>query len=161
IRTADKEVGADKGGRGVAGTWRIRHKLMLGLGLVVAIMALVLAGTLKGLFSYRATILTFHGKLDALKGADKVLPAVKALAAVPPDARQAAVLAELIDNARERLADYRNKLEALNSRRRDAGDGGRELEQANVIEKKLNSLSEVIAKAVSQPQLNVPDNLLE
>jgi hypothetical protein len=33
----------------VAFRWRIRHKLILGLGMVVAITALLLAGTYKGL----------------------------------------------------------------------------------------------------------------
>jgi signal transduction histidine kinase len=53
----------------VAGHWRIRHKLILGLGLVVAIMALQLAGTLKGLTSYRGTLTAINGKLAEL---DKV-----------------------------------------------------------------------------------------
>jgi hypothetical protein len=30
----------------VAGRWRIRHKLLLGLGLVVGVMTLLLAGTI-------------------------------------------------------------------------------------------------------------------
>ena len=47
-----------RSGRGLH--WRIRHKLMLGMGLVVAIMALLLAGTLKGLSSYRATMRTMR-----------------------------------------------------------------------------------------------------
>ncbi len=46
--------------------WRIRHKLMLGLGLVVAIMALLVGGTLKGLTSYRATTRTMDRKLVEL-----------------------------------------------------------------------------------------------
>jgi signal transduction histidine kinase len=54
----------------VAGQWRIRHKLMLGLGLVVAIMALFLAGTLKGLSSYRATMKTMESKLVELQAAN-------------------------------------------------------------------------------------------
>src|SRR5690349_2204712 len=46
--------GAGRGPRraGVASQWRIRHKLMLGLGLVVAIMALLVGGTLRGLWPY-------------------------------------------------------------------------------------------------------------
>src|SRR5215469_3572653 len=49
VRLAQRTRCSGQGGRGVAGHWRIRHKLILGLGLVVAIMALQLAGTLKGL----------------------------------------------------------------------------------------------------------------
>jgi two-component system NtrC family sensor kinase len=36
----------------VASRWRIRHKLMLGLGLVVATMVLLLGGTVRGVWSY-------------------------------------------------------------------------------------------------------------
>src|SRR5207237_336786 len=42
-------AGRGHGGPGVAFRWRIRHKLMLGLGLVIGVMALLLAGTLYGL----------------------------------------------------------------------------------------------------------------
>ena len=39
----------------MAGQWRIRHKLMLGLGLVVAVMGILLAGTIYGLLGGRPT----------------------------------------------------------------------------------------------------------
>ena len=38
--------------------WRIRHKLLLGLGVVVGIIALLLAGTLQGLAAFTATVKT-------------------------------------------------------------------------------------------------------
>ena len=47
----------------MAGHWRIRHKLVLGLGLLVAIIALLLTGTLKGLTSYQATRKTIDRKV--------------------------------------------------------------------------------------------------
>jgi two-component system, NtrC family, sensor kinase len=39
-------------GAGVASQWRIRHKLMLGLGLVVTTIVLLLGGTVFGIWSY-------------------------------------------------------------------------------------------------------------
>jgi two-component system NtrC family sensor kinase len=48
----------------VAGQWRIRHKLMLGLGLVVAVMALLLGGTVWGLLSYRETTNLMESKFN-------------------------------------------------------------------------------------------------
>ena len=45
---------------------------MLGMGLVVAIMALLLGGTLYGLASYRAAMGTCVRKLDELALAEKV-----------------------------------------------------------------------------------------
>ena len=60
----------------MACNWRIRHKLFLGLGLVVAVMALLLTGTLKGLASYRTTMRTFTSRLEELREADKIRIAV-------------------------------------------------------------------------------------
>jgi signal transduction histidine kinase len=71
----------------VAHRWRIRHKLMLGLGLVVGIMALMLTGTLKGLMSYRATMKSIDSKLTELKAAGELKGAVNDLEhAVQPQA---------------------------------------------------------------------------
>jgi len=59
----------------LAGQWRIRHKLMLGLGLVVGVMAILLAGTILGLLSYRNTTNLMESRvnelhvLEAFKGA--------------------------------------------------------------------------------------------
>src|SRR5262245_41997252 len=74
---------AGQGGRGVAGRWRIRHKLMLGLGLVVGVLALLLAGTLKGLASYRATTRSMDSKIDELKEAQLLKVILTDLAAPP------------------------------------------------------------------------------
>ena len=64
----------------MACTWRIRHKLMLGMALVIATMGLLLAGTLKGLASYRATMRTIDSKLVELREAENLRAAIKVLA---------------------------------------------------------------------------------
>jgi two-component system NtrC family sensor kinase len=51
----------------VACRWRIRHKLLLGLGLIAVLVAVLLGGALKGLDSYRKTIKTLDNKLTSLK----------------------------------------------------------------------------------------------
>ena len=53
----------------MACTWKIRHKLMLGMTLVVAIMALLLGGTLHGLASSRTVMATCESKLAELQEA--------------------------------------------------------------------------------------------
>jgi len=65
----------------VACAWRIRHKLILGLGLVVAIIALLLVGTYKGLASYMATTKTMESKLSELDKAYDLKRAIADLAA--------------------------------------------------------------------------------
>ncbi len=86
-------------------SWRIRHKLMLGLGLVMAIMGLLLGGTLKGLASYRATMRTIESKLVELTEADNFWSEIKVL----PTAN------DHVDQAKKALADFDAKLDALSA----------------------------------------------
>ena len=66
----------------MAGKWRIRHKLMLSMGLMVSVLALLLVGTLKGLASYRGPCAPAPGieleKADSLRShrsyADQGIP---------------------------------------------------------------------------------------
>ena len=59
--------------------WRIRHKLMLGLGLVVAVMALLLCGTLYGLWSNYVTMNFIRYKTAELAAANKLQSAIARL----------------------------------------------------------------------------------
>ncbi|MGL6073632.1 MAG: ATP-binding protein [Fimbriiglobus sp.] len=51
----------------MARSWRLRHKLTLGLALVVASVALLLGGAIFGLTSYSQTIRTTNRKLDEIQ----------------------------------------------------------------------------------------------
>ena len=51
----------------MASRWRIRHKLLLGVCLVCGILALLLGGTLNGLWSYYLTINSARSKQTELK----------------------------------------------------------------------------------------------
>jgi signal transduction histidine kinase len=64
----------------VAGRWRIRHKLMLGLGLVVGVMAILLAGTIHGLLSYRNTTNLMESKFSEQHALQRLMKAINALA---------------------------------------------------------------------------------
>src|SRR5262249_41619565 len=120
---------ADMEDRGVACTWRIRHKLMLGLGLVAAVMALLLTRTLKGLLSYRATMRTFDSKLDELKEAVALLVRVKALGqSISDQSNQVSVLEERCNEAQEALSKYQKKLADTLGGRRDPNNGDQEKE---------------------------------
>src|SRR5262245_19503906 len=99
------------GGRYVAGTWRIRHKLVLGLGLVVGIMAVLLFGSLKGLRSYSATLKSIDSKLAELSKAHDLESAVGDLQPLvdPRNLRQAGQMEKLckgIDRADAGLTAY-------------------------------------------------------
>ena len=63
----------------MARRWRIRHKLMLALATAVAILATLLAGTVKGLWSYHVTTKSIDSKLQELDKAEKLKTAVEQL----------------------------------------------------------------------------------
>jgi signal transduction histidine kinase len=69
----------------VARRWRIRYKLLFGFGLIVAIMALLLLGTLRGLWSYYLTMNGIRGKHAELKLAEEFKDAVADVARLAED----------------------------------------------------------------------------
>jgi len=105
----------------VASQWRIRHKLMLGLALVVGIMALLLGGTLRGLWSYYTTINIIRCKQAELKHAEELKEAVALVArqiedfddtdAPPDDGRKPRTIEETVRAARDKLDAYHKQLE--------------------------------------------------
>ncbi len=118
----------------MAGQWRIRHKLMLGLGLVVAVMAILLAGTVHGLLGYRTTTKLMESKVNELHGVQEFKAAIKELAAPPAagtvkgdtdaeltDKVQRRFLLEHVDHAKELL-------EACRAQSQDSVDRGRYLD---------------------------------
>lgn len=67
----------------MATRWRIRHKLLLGLGLVVLVMTLLLLGTLRGLWSYHFTTNRTRFQLEELLASEKIKNVIDDL--VSPD----------------------------------------------------------------------------
>ncbi len=63
--------------------WRIRHKLLFGLALVVGIMALLVGGALLGLYSYYVTMNTLRAKNEERTAAEEVKSTVAKL--IAPD----------------------------------------------------------------------------
>ncbi len=55
----------------MASQWRIRHKLMVGLGLVVVVEAILLVGAVPGLLSYRSSMGLMESKLNELHAAQE------------------------------------------------------------------------------------------
>jgi signal transduction histidine kinase len=130
----------------VACNWRIRHKLMLGMGLVMAIMGLQLAGTLRGLASYRATMRTIDGKLVQLDQANKLREAINFPGLNGGDSENAAretpvnELPDKIRLAKRALNDYQDKLLASIGRGRDPDQGFREKELIEALKQRFEKL---------------------
>jgi signal transduction histidine kinase len=133
----------------VACQWRIRHKLMLGLGLVVAILALLLAGTLKGLSSYRATMKTTESKLLELKAANEIreiLAQLKPLlepnnVGTSEEAVHLETFRKKVEAAKKKLADYRQMLVQTVRLKRDPHNGHNEMTQVQGLETLFQQLA--------------------
>jgi signal transduction histidine kinase len=139
----DMEVG------GVARPWRIRHKLVFGLGVVVLIIVLLLGGTLIGLLSYMATMKTMDSKLAELQEAYKLKDLVKGLAAPYPGkdpdfVQERDWLLPRVREARAALDNYRHQLQQTVDRHRDPENGYHETEEIKALEGCFNDLDEAI-----------------
>lgn len=145
----------------MAGKWRFRHKLMLGLGLVVAIMGLLLAGTLKGLASYRATMRTIDSRLEELQEADKIRNAVKFLAPRGDLQDQLAGMKDRIIEARDALESYQAKLQETIDNGRNPDNGYQELEQAKALDEGFKRLDQALEKAFAPADRLTRDILLK
>jgi signal transduction histidine kinase len=138
----DKEVG------GVARPWRIRHKLMFGLGLVVGIMLLLLGGTCYGLLSYNATMKTVVSKLAELHQAGELKEKVKQLLTSSKEldeTGQRQSLEAQIADARKALDDYQSQLNDTMARHRDPDGGTQESSYVDALRDRFNHLEEAIA----------------
>jgi signal transduction histidine kinase len=139
----------------VASRWRIRHKLLLGVGLVVCLMALLLCGTLRGLWSYYLTTNAIRAKLDELDAVEELKAAVAEL--VSPDNAASLVrapgrLAGELQKVRDRLDAYGEKLEETVNQGHDPGEGFYESEWIDRIGQDLDKLQKVVEARVAEPR---------
>jgi signal transduction histidine kinase len=142
----------------VAFRWRIRHKLILGLGLVVAITVLLLAGTFKGLASYMATMKTISSKLAELQKAYELKNAVQALAAKPepqlatPFPEQKDDLKKKLKTVLTALEDYDAQLQDTLHRGRDPDDGYVPVNIVGQLRTELATLYKNIDEVTFEPE---------
>jgi two-component system, NtrC family, sensor kinase len=77
--------------------WRLRNKLLLGLGLVVGCIGALIAGTAYGLSSYMGTKKTVESKLNELLALDELKPHVAAIISEPGPTAKANTADDVID----------------------------------------------------------------
>ncbi|HZU37238.1 MAG TPA: hypothetical protein VFA18_15050, partial [Gemmataceae bacterium] len=124
--------------------WRIRHKLLLGLALVVCIIVLLLTGTLYGLESFRATIKSIDRKHAELNAATDVRTAVNELRISTGDTDRLPRYQDKIHDARKKLQDYQQQLEHTVAGGRDPERGS---EESGYIEDLGRYLTELASTA--------------
>lgn len=140
----------------MACSWRIRHKLILGMGLVAAVMALLLGGTLYGLTSYRAAMSTCVRKLEELDSAQTLKGTIIKLRQPGPEqSLQATYIQGEIKAVREALKAYADKLQDTVDRGRAPDDGKAELILVAAIAADLNELSQELANETDQPHVRI------
>jgi signal transduction histidine kinase len=132
----------------VAYQWRIRHKLLLGLGLVEGLLGLLLVGTLIGLLSYFWTMKSIGSKLDELYAAETLKEAVSQLVGLDPNnVEQLEKLKTGITTSRQDLDAYEERLNDTLNRRRDPNGGFIEKQYIDA----LNSCLDGLQGAIAQP----------
>jgi signal transduction histidine kinase len=136
----------------VASHWRIRHKLMLGLGLVVAIMALLLGGTLRGLWSNYVTMNSIRYKLAELVAAEE-LKAVLADMTSPGQIRvyrdKPGTLEEALGRSRGAITAYENQLQETLIHCYDPGDGLLESTHAQELHENIDEYEKAVRPLIT------------
>jgi two-component system, NtrC family, sensor kinase len=133
----------------VALRWRIRHKLMLGLFLVVGLMALLLGGTLRGLWSYYITTGLIRAKTNELKASDDLKVDIAILVSPPS-------LAELraYPNVKDKTSDIHTKLDEYGRQLQVnlglRSDPGKSIHALGLLEKLTTNLKNFETAVVSE-----------
>jgi signal transduction histidine kinase len=140
--------------------WRIRHKLMLGLGLVVLLMALLLSGTLRGLWSYYSTMNSMRAKLAELEVANEVkdkITKLVSLETLDKLEKNPSGIKDALAEPRQALEKYRQQLEG--NQQNDL-DESHEFGLVEVLAANLNRFEPLILQqaqpAMIGPSSNVP-----
>jgi signal transduction histidine kinase len=139
----------------VAAQWRIRHKLLLGLSLMVAVLALVIGGSVRGLWAYYVSTLAIRAKHEELKVAEEFKEAVTAL--ISRESLQA--LRSLPSAVKKAIERPRERLEALARQVQENLDLGRSsddspLEWIKVLNKSLDEFDHAVC--IAQPRMLRP-----
>jgi signal transduction histidine kinase len=138
----------------VASRWRIRHKLLLGLGTVVCLMALLLCGTLRGIWSAYLFTNTIKDRTNELVAAEKIDKTVTELLASTPELLENPNgIPVAVGKVRDAMSGYRDRLDETISRGRDPLHGVLEKEMLDDLEEKLQTLEEALG-ARAKPGVN-------
>jgi signal transduction histidine kinase len=142
--------------------WRIRHKLLLGLGVVVGIMAILLTGCLQGLAAFTATVKTADSKLVELNTASAMFRHISGLK--PPSDPKMPIedAVETFGKEVKKAADY---LAEYEQQRDESLIRGRSFDDENAAEhtnglvqdlhEKLHQLENALSNYVKRTQVNV------
>jgi two-component system, NtrC family, sensor kinase len=134
----------------VARSWRLRHKLILGLALVVVSIGLLLGGAMLGLSSYLKTMDTTDRKLDEMQCVTQLRDHIHKIGEATPadiNSQKANILSRLTD-AEHTLAAYRATLNEQTLRQNlDPDRGEYELAQILDLQRGIANLRKAVVSA--------------
>jgi signal transduction histidine kinase len=137
----------------VALRWRIRHKLWLGLGLVVGIIAFLLAGTVYGVASFRLIMKGIGFKQVEMTNAQEFREVLNNLNSVgtnsDPKSDARGSIRSLIGVAQQKLTEYEEALSNTVAMDHERDGGVQESGLVNALRGNLNELSRHISKTAS------------
>src|SRR5215212_7520470 len=140
--------GHGQGGRHVAPRWRIRHKLLLGLGVVVGIIAVLLTGTLYGLAAFTSTVRTAGSKIAELNQAELLKRQISGLRAAADNGHNLddvqTRLRDLVPAAKETTAGLAAMLQDAIGRGKEVDEGGHEQLLVGDLQGHLDRLDKAI-----------------
>jgi two-component system NtrC family sensor kinase len=110
----------------VARPWRLRHKLLLGLALMVAILGTLLGGSLLGLDSSLSMTKTTDSKLAELQYVEEMRALINNLAAQGDPRTEATRLKQRLAEIRESIKRYNDQHRDTVRRQRDPDNGKHE-----------------------------------
>jgi signal transduction histidine kinase len=122
----------------VALRWRIRHKLLLGLGVVVGIIGFLLGGTLYGLTAFTATVDTAKSKVTELHHAEQLKQQISYLRSATADPGRN--LDGLDDLIKAKAVAAREAVDAFAEQLRRSIERGREVDTSDHEEKLVEDL---------------------
>jgi signal transduction histidine kinase len=134
---------------------RIRYKLMLAIGVVIALVGLLTGGTFLGLRSYQLTVRNFESKLLELDEANRLRLQVNKLysSASDPSSQAPQQFMENLAGVRQKLQDYQQKLDETLQQNRAVDKGLNEKLQVEALREILGKLQSVVDE---QAQNNFP-----
>jgi signal transduction histidine kinase len=137
----------------VAGNWRIRHKLLLGMTLIVIVMAVLVGATIRGRFAVNAIMRTIDSKSE-LDSARDLQRCIQNLASRPENPGQRVRdLKEKLDRARTAFGDYRRESSANH---RDPEHGSPETGFVGAIEQHFNVLDTCLKALATEGEVLGP-----
>ncbi len=131
--------------------WRIRHKLLLGLAMVVSTIVLLLAGTLFGLASFRNTFKSIDRKHTEFKSANTLRTAVTELRISAADTDNLPRFEEKVEAARKCLSKYKDELDLTLTNGRDPELGQEESSYIKLLGQFLDQLTITARHVFEQP----------